>query len=1097
VSVEIPGYQVLKPIGKGGMGTVYKARQLSMDRVVAIKVLSKHLSDDGAFRQRFLREARALAKLSHPNVVGAIDAGQVDGLLYFVMELVEGPTLAVHLEQHNRLGEREAFEIALECARALQHAHENGLIHRDVKPQNIILTFAGGVKLCDFGLAKGNLSEDVSVTMTDRVVGTPQYVSPEAVRGNEELDIRSDLYSLGATLYRMVTGTPVFAGANPMDTMIQHVTQTPEDPRRRNPELSAYGARLVMQLLEKDRSRRFQSPADLIAAIERHLTPAGFPVAPRPTRPGRAAAAATAAASPKKPSPVAALIGAVAVVGMLIAGVVLFSGGGKPEEPPIARSKPAHEAPAAPAPGPARVATTAPEPQPVESAGNPEEEFAKAREVILDRAGWLWDRQSASRLTDPYERLLEQVRRAKGTSFEIRWLDEVRKFVEAQEERIEPLWLRMREEARVHEQTGEFAKALAALAAFPDDLKAFKRDEPGRLPTRAGDEHAQLHARILAAWQKKHAADVETLLAARAAGNFAKAWEILAALGPAPQGVQGPDANQIRIELIRAEFDLLVKPPLTRERADAARKRMSELADANAEHPSAASLARQLAEQAPALYAQAVGSAQSRAVEVFAGEILPALEAALERRDTAAARRLVSDLLFASRYAEVQPALRFDGVDLTRFRKDLESPFLADPASLLRGLEDAMIAMTGRAEQLALRDLLFYARAAALLEDLYRRAYEGLDANGRDRKHLKAAKTPLINSQTSIKPERIDPGPGTIVAGKIKTKTLMVAPLGEEPMHAEDVAMFALLTYGKEPPGQYFHLAVALHFAFMKEIRSAQAAIAKVTEPGPSLGLEPIRLRVSEEFAKLPPEEAKPAPEDPKKKPGKKEKQWPFAGKVREVSKTIIEVTYDFSDARQTEDFSSVGWVQGNLNVEFKDKGQVKIDGSGIWYWKGILEGDMQIEFQFTAQDDSVGTIVHGNGTDRGYATFVDYSFNFGGGGGGGGRGPRGGGGGGMFNDQILLIKLPVDFRNMARARLDAKSGAAINPGSRYTIWTRRRGDLIDSGMGSAHAQGKDAEFQQGSTGIWMSRSDITVHWVKITGTLTKEWIQQNMPDPE
>lgn len=1081
------------------MGTVYKAHQLSMDRTVAVKVLSKHLSDDGAFRQRFLREARALAKLSHPNVVAAIDAGDAGGLLYFVMELVEGPTLAVHLEQHNRLSEREAFEIALECARALQHAHENGLIHRDVKPQNIILTFSGGVKLCDFGLAKGNLGEDVSVTTTDRVVGTPQYVSPEAVRGNEELDIRSDLYSLGATLYRMVTGTPVFTGANPMDIMVKHVTDAPEDPRRRNPELSANGARIILQLLEKDRARRFQTPAELIAAIERHLTPSGVAISAKSTRPARPVAAG---GSSRRPSQLAALGGAVAVVGLLVGAIVLFSSGGaagererRPEpapppraEPPVAQQPPAPVQTQPPAPG-----------QPPAST---EEDFQKTLQVILDRANWLWDRQSASRLTDPYDRLLDQVRRSKGTPLEIRWLDETRKFVEAQEDRIEPIWLRVKEEARFHEQAGDFARAVAALAAFPDDLKAFKREEPGRLPTRAGAEYGQLRDRILTAWQKKWSADLESLLAARASGNFEKAWSILAALGPAPEGAAGPDAGQLRTELVRAEFDLLTKPPLTRERSEAARQRMLALAEENAGFPAAASLARQLAEQAPALYAQVVASAQSRAVEIFAGEILPILEAALERRDTATARRLVADFLFAPRYAELQPALRLENLDFSLLRKELESPFLADPAPLLRGLEDAMIALTGQAERLALRDLLFYARAAALMEDLYRRAYEGLDANGRDRKHLKAAKTPLINAQTAVKLERIEPGPGVLVAGKIKTKTLMIAPLGEEPMHAEDVVMFAGLTYGKDSPPQYFHLAAALHFAFMKEFRAAQGSIAKVTEPGPSLGLEPIRLRVSEEFAKLPPEEPpRPAPEDPKKKPAKKDKQWPFAGKVRELGKTVIEVTYDFSDAKQLNDFSSVGWVQGNLNVEFKEKGQVKVDGSGVWYWKGVLEGDMQIEFQFTAQDDSIGTVVHGSGTERGYATFVDYSFNFGGGGGGGGGGGSGGrgsrGGGGMFNDQIMLIKLPIDFRNMARARLDIKSGASIAPGNRYTIWTRRRADLIDAGMGNAHAQGKDAEFQQGQTGIWMSRSDITIHWVKITGTLTKEWLQQNMPDPE
>ncbi|MHC4607566.1 MAG: serine/threonine-protein kinase, partial [Planctomycetota bacterium] len=181
IDISIPGYELLTRIGQGGMGAIYKARQLSMDRIVAIKVLYPKFSSDHNFVQRFLREARAVAKLSHENVISGIDVGMAGNLHYFVMEYVEGETVSRMLKRA-RIDERKALRVAHQIGRALQHAHLHRLVHRDVKPENIIITPDGTAKLCDLGLAKQTTKTDAALTMDGMSVGTPHYISPEQAR---------------------------------------------------------------------------------------------------------------------------------------------------------------------------------------------------------------------------------------------------------------------------------------------------------------------------------------------------------------------------------------------------------------------------------------------------------------------------------------------------------------------------------------------------------------------------------------------------------------------------------------------------------------------------------------------------------------------------------------------------------------------------------------------------------------------------------------------------------------------------------------------------------------------------------------------------
>ncbi|MCX7703568.1 MAG: protein kinase [Planctomycetota bacterium] len=265
--VEIPGYRIEGVLGKGAMGVVYKAIQLSMKRVVAIKVLSKEFSSDSQFTKRFLDEARAMGKLRHENIVSAIDAGCVDGTYYFVMDYVDGVTVDVLLKERKRLGVEEAFEIGRDVASALDYAHSKGLVHRDVKPGNIIIDRSGVAKLCDLGLARpkgGILREDER----GKAEGTPFYISPEQALGEVDIDHRSDIYSLGASLYHMVTGSPPFQGGDVKETMRMHVEAPLVPVRDLAPDVDERFAKVIEKMLSKEGGKRYQSARDVREDIE-------------------------------------------------------------------------------------------------------------------------------------------------------------------------------------------------------------------------------------------------------------------------------------------------------------------------------------------------------------------------------------------------------------------------------------------------------------------------------------------------------------------------------------------------------------------------------------------------------------------------------------------------------------------------------------------------------------------------------------------------------------------------------------------------------------------------------------------------------------
>ncbi len=266
---QIPGYQILAKLGSGAMATVYKAKQISLDRIVAIKVLPKRMSSNKEFVERFYKEGKAAAKLNHPNIVGAVDVGEANGFHYFVMEYVEGATVFDKLDHGERYREADALKIIIQTCRALAHAHKAGFVHRDVKPKNIMITPDGVAKLADMGLARETNDVEAAQAEAGKAYGTPYYIAPEQIRGEMDVDARADLYSLGATFYHMVTGRVPFDAPTPSAVMHKHLKDELVPPDHVVPELSAGVGEIIEVAMQKKRKHRYQCAEDMLTDLER------------------------------------------------------------------------------------------------------------------------------------------------------------------------------------------------------------------------------------------------------------------------------------------------------------------------------------------------------------------------------------------------------------------------------------------------------------------------------------------------------------------------------------------------------------------------------------------------------------------------------------------------------------------------------------------------------------------------------------------------------------------------------------------------------------------------------------------------------------
>jgi eukaryotic-like serine/threonine-protein kinase len=276
-------YELDGVVGRGGMAEVYRARDIRLDRIVAIKTLRADLARDQIFQARFRREAQSAASLNHPNIVAVYDTGEdtATGVTvpYIVMEFVDGRTVRDLLQDGHRLLPERSLEIIDGVLRALDYSHQAGIVHRDIKPGNVMVTRNGDVKVMDFGIARAMSDAQATMTQTAQVIGTAQYLSPEQARG-ERVDSRSDLYSTGCLLYELLTGRPPFTGDSPVAIAYQHVRENPVPPSRVDPDVPAWADAIVLKAMAKSPADRYQTAADMRADLQRAAS--GLPVAAAP-----------------------------------------------------------------------------------------------------------------------------------------------------------------------------------------------------------------------------------------------------------------------------------------------------------------------------------------------------------------------------------------------------------------------------------------------------------------------------------------------------------------------------------------------------------------------------------------------------------------------------------------------------------------------------------------------------------------------------------------------------------------------------------------------------------------------------------------------
>jgi hypothetical protein len=844
---EIPGYEILGKLGVGGMGAVYKAKQVSIDRVVAIKVLYPKFVKDREYLERFLREARLLAKLQHPNIVAAIDAGEIRGTPYFVMELVDGVSLSTLLDHKGRIPETDCIKLAVHIANALQHAHRHKLVHRDIKPQNVIITRDGLVKVCDLGIAKStDGAGEAGLTTHGMAVGTPFYMSPEACMGRD-VDIRADIYSLGATLYHLATGTPPFDAPAPASILAMHVNQPLESPQRRYAALSGEFAACIVKMMEKAPSNRPQTPAEVARIFESLLKSKkrivdGIPVGDtgvlRVRRPVRTARAEGGSSLPPTGTLLAVL---VFLAAGLAAAVYLL------RDPGTSGPRPAAGIPASPPRGDSPATRPTGAPPPPETTAAPDV-YRPLHESKLDELKRLRSSgrpdPTVDEFLEPYDFMVACLGLFQGTPYRAAWIERIAEFEREANERASDLWDQVRLKVEGHVELGETRKALELLESFPE----FRRFAGRNILTEAERERTRLRARLQSQAGVTFDAYSVRIRDALARGDLSAAWrdalEVTISAGQ-------EKTLDIRLAVLRAHAERLGHAPLTAPRLAQAAATLGGLRH---DYPGDDAFVRAVDDAVASLQAahdRALAAARERLSGGQADALARELDGLLASRDYEAAGRRLAALL---EDPELGPALAAPAVDVPKLSAALALPARADPAPLA-----AAAAMCADALAVSPSDpaapLLVRAWALAQLRALWWQGCRTLLAPATDRSLalISTLDHPLLKGATRIT-ARLAESPGLsleVASARGRQEfagVVALFPRSPKALGEEDLLKLAKLAPGGPGPDHELRAALACHYA--GDAKRAASWAAKI--PAAALPAPPP-LRAAIELIRKPP----------------------------------------------------------------------------------------------------------------------------------------------------------------------------------------------------------------------------------------------------
>ncbi|HVE39418.1 MAG TPA: serine/threonine-protein kinase [Planctomycetota bacterium] len=1129
--LSIPGYELISRIGQGAMGTVFKAKQVSMDRVVAIKVLSSKYSKDRVFVERFLREARAVAKLNHENIISGYDVGEANGHHYFVMEFVDGAPVTALMKREGRIDEQKCLRIGIQVARALAHAHKHGIVHRDIKPENVMLTATGGAKLCDLGLAK-QTKGDAEVTMDGTSVGTPNYISPEQARGEEKIDIRSDIYSLGASLYHMAVGAPPFSGANPMVVMTKHVTEFAEPPKRRCPTLSDGYSGLVMKMMQKRREDRPQDPEALIHDLEKLLN--GEPLA---------AAAAPRAAAPVVSRPIthhthtprthpsstvlpaaratsssglvfASILGVAAIVGAI---VFLTRGDGKPE-----------------------VVTANPGPKPNPPTTNPSAiDAAERAKKSVQQFRELWDPQltdasKPERYTEPYATILKMIDRSKSASdFAAQkvWMEELSVFTGKVNTLISTkIWAPIRSRADAPFSNGDLTKAAEELSKLEDVYKYFRNDDKVER-TQAGREHQEYLAKI----DKRRDDDylnskMQADLAFKDPKQRDDAYKLLDAAARDANAEQRESIEKARSEYLQRD----VAEAMQGGGPDAGKRALDRIAALRRDHaknPGAVKLLDEMGDKIRADVRDASTAAVSEAMRVYTGSFRSGFDDALKRRDLSAARKSLFDIYFASS-PQLQTLFLPASTDNAALRGYLDASRVtaADTHKIVVMAEEGIKFTALRSSQYeAARELYVDLRITALLEELLDQAGAGALAVSRDAARFKAGFSSPLSNASSAEPAPRKAGEGQALSLSVGAQKLLVplSPAGKLSLPEDDIVALARRAPGAASDPK-FPLKAFYLYVFADRGREAKDWLDKLVSAESRIGTERYVDRFKGMTSAREEDEAKKLFQDAgdlyfRKKDtaggakkfkeclerysgteymkakvlpsnrtrieiaqdmfgggdGKPKGMRPamrelFAGaEVKDLGRGRYEVTYSgFKDDKELTHFAV---ADGQVQLA-RLPGGLGMQGTGLVHWNVPLKGNVSVEVSFRpVGDGAFGLFLHADGNRSGFLAVADLPVP------------------GQSLDAIF--RMPIGEGDKALASLVAQGGTGIQlqKNAANTALFSKDGSKLHFTLNRGELNGDSAAFNEGKAGIAVLNTGIVVDRVKVIGEIDAAWLETEL----